>query len=118
MNMKSSWLDLEERFRRDVGTIKVKISKLQQEGQKELAEALEHVVDAVNRFTDIEDENKKALLDQLKELAHQANLEPPKRAKPGVIKSLLSSVALTLSSAGGLAEVWSTWGTKILHYFQ
>jgi hypothetical protein len=39
------------------------------------------------------------------------------RAKSAVIKSIAAGVGGSLSAAGGLAEVWSTWGPAIRAYF-
>jgi hypothetical protein len=101
----------------EVRSIAMNISTLFQSGHEEIAEALTAMTEAVTNNKEITPEQQTYLLENLEELSTQAAHEPDQRAKPGVIKSLISGIAMTISTAGGLAEVWNTWGPVITAFF-
>jgi len=102
---------------RDVQNIEINVSALVESGNPEVAQALKAITEVVAASKEISNEQRTELLDQLDELSSQAALIPDKRAKPGVIKAILSGLSVGLSGAGGLAEVWSTWGATIKAFF-
>jgi hypothetical protein len=102
---------------RDVQRIDVNVSQLAQAGQETIASALKNLTEAVAQSEAISDEQRSDLLDQLGELSTQATLPPEQRTKSGVLKAIVGGIGATLQSAGGLAEVWSTWGNSIKAFF-
>lgn len=101
----------------NVKSISVNVSTLAKSGHDDVAVALKELTEAVADSTEISPDERAYVLENLEELSKQAALAPEERAKSGVIKSILSGVATTLSAAGGLAEVWSTWGSAIRVFF-
>lgn len=100
----------------DVQHISSNVSMLAESGKIEIAEALKKLTEGVAESTELSDEDKADVLQNLEELSRQAALEPDQR-KAGVIKSILLGISYTLAAAGGSAEVWSTWGPAIRAYF-
>lgn len=101
----------------DVKSISVNITSLQNSGYAEVAEALKNLTEAVVNSQELSSEKQSEVLDQLTELSRWATLTAEQRAKPGVLKAVLGGLATTLGAAGGLAEVWSTWGPAIRAFF-
>ena len=60
----------------------------------------------------ISSQQQTEILEQLEVLSTQATLAPTQR-KTGLIKRILSALAIALSAGGGLAEIWSKWGNVI-----
>ena len=102
---------------KSIESISVNISNLEQTGNKEVAEAIRKLTEAVGSSDTLDEESRRTVIDQLEELSRQALLPENERAKTGVIKALLTGVAGTLAAAGSLAQVWSTWGTPIRVFF-
>lgn len=101
----------------DVQSISVNVSSLVESGHDEVAKALKELTEAVAASSEISPGERAYVLENLEEISKQAALPSEERAKPGVLKSVLSGVASTLGAAGGLAEVWSTWGNVIRAFF-
>ncbi|HEX8609287.1 MAG TPA: hypothetical protein VF679_11660 [Pedobacter sp.] len=101
----------------NVQSISVNVSSLVNSGHDEVAKALKELTEAVASSSEISPDERAYVLENLEELSKQAALLPGERAKSGVLKSVLSGVASTLGAAGGLAEVWSTWGSMIRAFF-
>lgn len=101
----------------NTGNLAVSVDKLAASGQPELAEALKRLAEAITTSGELTPGSRADALEQLDELGRQAISSPEKRAKISVIRAVFQSLATTLSAAGGLAEVWSTWGTTIRKFF-
>ena len=102
---------------KDVQSISVNVATLAESGHAEMAKALKELTEAVAASHDLSADDRAYVLENLEELSRQAALPPNERTKSGVIKSIASGVGASLSAAGGLAEVWSTWGSVIRAYF-
>lgn len=100
-----------------IESIYLNTSNLANTGHTELVIALRKVTEATNKSQELTQEQQSELLEQLEEIARQANTSPNKRAAPAVIKAVLSSIAMTIGTGGGLAEIWSTWGPAIKAFF-
>ena len=98
-------------------SISVNISNLTQSGCAEIAQALKVLTEAVAENQEVTSEQRSFLLENLEELTTQAALDSELRVKPGVIKSIIAGIAMTIATAGGLAEVWSIWGLTITKFF-
>lgn len=85
--------------------------------QETLAKGLGAVAQAAANSEELSREEIKYVLENLDELSRQATLPPNERMRGAAIKSLLSGVAGSVATAGGLAEVWSTWGEQIRSFF-
>jgi hypothetical protein len=101
----------------DVRSISVNVSTLAETGHAEMAKAIKELTEAVATNQELSAGERAYVLENLEELSRQALLPPDERAKSGVIKSLVSGVGASVSAAGGLAEVWSTWGEQIRTFF-
>ena len=101
----------------DVQSISVNLSTLAEAGHTEVAAALKALTEAVAASREISSDERTYILDNLEELSKQAALAANERTKNSVIKSIFSGVASSLGAAGGLAEVWSTWGNVIRAFF-
>lgn len=102
---------------RNIETIKLNISTLQASGLDSIANALQELAQAVETSTDLTGKVRSEVLDQLEELSRLANEKADNKVKPGVVRAILTSLGTTLSAAGALAEVWSTWGADIREFF-
>ncbi|MDZ7337362.1 MAG: hypothetical protein ONB30_02345 [candidate division KSB1 bacterium] len=101
----------------NVHSISVNVSTLSDSGFPEVANALKILTEAIADSQEIASAQRAELLEQIEELSSQAARKPGERTKAGVIKAILTSLATTLSAAGGLAEVWSTWGPVVTRFF-
>lgn len=100
----------------DVESISVNVSALSEAGNERIASAFKELTEAVVSNTELVEEKRTEVLDNLEELARQAALPKDKRSKAGVLKAIFASVGGTLAATGGLAEVWSTWGNEISQF--
>jgi len=100
----------------DIKSISINILNLKGNGNSEIANALKFLTEALKTNQEIEIDQRTEFINQLEELSKQATL-PLEKRKIGVIKAILTSLATGLGAAGGLAEVWSTWGHIIIKFF-
>ena len=100
-----------------IRAISVSATAVFQAGHADVAKALEALAAAFASSTQLAAQQRTEALEMLEELGRQAALPAASRAKPGIVKALVSSVAATAGIAGGAAEVWSTWGTPIRQFF-
>jgi hypothetical protein len=101
----------------NIKSITVNIGKLNDSGLADVAAALNALTDAVAASVELMDEARSSALEQLETLSEQALLPENERMKPGILKTIGSALSSTLAAAGGLAEVWSTWGPPVLAFF-
>lgn len=97
-------------------SITTNISALNDSNQQRIAEAFNSVTESVKASQDISSQQQNEILEQLELLSKQATLAPSER-KVGLIRPTLSALAATLSAGGGLAEIWSKWGSAIEGFF-
>jgi hypothetical protein len=101
----------------DVNSISVNVAHLKRFGRASVAEAIAQVTEAVATNSELSQEARAEVLDELRELGQMAVSEKFGGRKPGVLKAVLAHLSSTLGAAGGLAEVWSTWGPMIRSAF-
>jgi hypothetical protein len=101
---------------KDVEHIDINLTTLIQSGQKDVAEALKKLTEAVASNKDVSEEQQKDLLDQLDAVSGQAAL-PPEQRKKGIIKPILGGLAAGLGAVASLAKVWSMTGDVICGFF-
>ena len=101
-----------------VKSISNNVGRLEERGQKDIAKAISSLFEAVAASDEIDSEEKIEVLDQIEELSRQAVLRPGDRAKPGVIKAVITGLSSTLGAVGSLAGIWDTWGHAISSFFQ
>lgn len=101
----------------DVESIFINVSTLSNLGHKEIEKSLKNLTEAVLKIQEISSEMRIELLEYIGELSHQATLSPHQRSSKSVIKAILVALATGLQAAGGLAEVWTTWGQNISKFF-
>lgn len=100
----------------NVNSIRVNVENLQREGEEEMAEAFGKITEAIGNSA-LDDETKEEALEQVEALAEQAALPEESRSSRGVIKAVFAALGDTMSAGGGLAEIWSTWGSAISKFF-
>ena len=100
-----------------VQNISVNISTLTNAGYKEVAQSIKAITEAAINSAELTTQQKTEALEHLEELTKQATLPADKRSKLSVIKAILVALGHTLEAAAGAAQVWSTWGPAICHYF-
>ena len=101
----------------NIKSIAVNIGKLNDSGLTDVAAAINALTDAVAGSTELTNEVKSSTLEQLESLSEQALLPEKERMKPGILRAIGTAVGSTLTAAGGLAEIWSTWGPAIMKFF-
>lgn len=103
---------------KNIESITVNIGKLSDAGSDEVADALKNITAAVAESTELAVEVKSDTLEQLETLSAQAILPENERSKPGVMKAVLTTLSGTITAAGSLAGIWSTWGPAIQKFFR
>lgn len=99
-----------------VGDITASISVLRGPDQRELAEALQRLAEAVGGSKVLPDPEKAKLLEHVGEVAEQAT-EPVERRRPAVIRTVLGSLGAALRTAADVAAVWEAVRPLIERYF-
>lgn len=102
----------------NVESISVNVQNLQTQDEEKFAQAIKELTDAVGQSEELSQEQKVEAIEQIEELSNQATLAEEERSSRGVLKALITALGGTLSAAGGVAEVWSTWGPVIRSYFE
>ena len=100
----------------NVQNIDVNVSTLVQSGQREIAEALTQLTEAVVSNQEIDDIQRTELIDQLETISNQAAL-PADNRKAGLIKPILTGLTTGISAVGTLSKVWSMVGDTVCNYF-
>jgi hypothetical protein len=102
---------------KNIESININIGKLNDAGLDEVADALKNITAAVAESTELAADVKSNTLEQLESLSEQAILPTNERSKPGVMKAVFTTLSGTLTAAGNLAGIWSTWGPAIKKFF-
>ena len=100
----------------NVRNIDISVSTLVQSGQKDIAEALAKLTEAVVANQEIHDAQRTELIDQLETISAQAALSPENR-KTGIIKPILTGMINGMSAIGALSKAWSMFGHTVCSYF-
>jgi hypothetical protein len=104
--------------RREIGTIRGNVTALAQSGQADVAQALERLTDAIAASPELTADQRGKALEILSELSSQACLPTEQRSKPVILQAGVKGLAMICGAAGGLAEVWTTWGPTITAFFK
>ncbi|HEX3683411.1 MAG TPA: hypothetical protein VHU83_12820 [Bryobacteraceae bacterium] len=104
-------------FDSQVGSINTSMNVVgrQQDGQA-FAGALQELTKAVLGSPDLQDVQKKEVLDAFELVGKQAE-EPPEKRRLGILKPVLESIPKSLSSASALLNLWHTFGPHITGFF-
>ncbi|MBC6697374.1 hypothetical protein [Hymenobacter sp. BT190] len=101
-----------------VKSISINVGRLQEQGQQQIAQTLNDILEAVAASDSLSHDEKNELLDQVEELSKQATLPTEQRAKPGMIKAIIGGIGATIGTAASLSDLWSTWAPVIRTFFQ
>lgn len=101
-----------------IKSISINVGRLQEQGEKQIAQTLNDILEAVAADVSLSHDEKNELLDQVEELSKQATLPAEQRAKPGMIKAIIGGIGATIGTAASLSDLWSTWGPIIRSFFQ
>lgn len=96
-----------------IDTIEQNLSIVNEAGNKEVAEAIKCLAEAIMVSNDLKGNQVQQALEDLEFLSSQPALPPEKRSKSGIISAVLTALRQVLSTAADLAQVWSTWGPKL-----
>jgi hypothetical protein len=103
----------------NAGTIKSinsAVGLLVQSGEKNVAESLKAITDAVARSPDLDETQKNQAAEHLSLLADQA-AKPPEQRTPRLIKGELLELAGLLGGIDALSSLWSTHGQALIDFF-
>jgi len=98
-----------------VGNINNNLAALDHEGQKEVAEALKHIGEAILEDDRLDDSGKRDLTEHVQYLSEQAHKPKPERSS--IVKSALEHLEKALAVAGSAAGAWSQFGPVLLSFF-
>lgn len=99
----------------NVRSIDLNITSMLRDGGTAAAAAagLKDLTEAIAKSTEVSDEKKGELLDQVKMLSDEAARPVEQRTKLAIVKAVASGLVSGLSAAGNLAKVWSLCGPAI-----
>jgi hypothetical protein len=100
-----------------IENINTNISVIDHAKNSEVAQALKEITEAIIHSQELPQQERSELLEQIQEVSKQATLPVEARSSKGVLKAVLAGIAGTVSTVGGIAEIWSTWGGTILKFF-
>ncbi|MFE7311266.1 hypothetical protein ACFU8A_43490, partial [Streptomyces sp. NPDC057546] len=100
-------------FAAQIANINSSISGLSQQGGTEVADALKALEQAVLSQADLDEEQRRDLLDNVGYLGEVAQL-PPEQRNRGIIRSALAALSLAASSGNDLNQAMDAWG-GVLH---
>ncbi len=98
-----------------VGDMNTTLTALQEQGSKEVAEALKILSEAIAEDIQLGDARRE-LLENVSALGEQAKLASEER-KMGIVKAAYRYLSETIAIAGHSAVVWATWGPQIAAFF-
>ena len=106
-------------FGSQIGTITASLSAVASRGKEgqEFATALKTITEGVVNSDELDEQQKKNILQAL-ELVGQEAAAPPEKRKRGVLEPVLESLPKLLSSASALVNLWHTFGPHITGFFQ
>jgi hypothetical protein len=93
-----------------------RVSSLSATGSESVAHAFATVSRAIQDSEGLPEKERASLLSQLEALVCQAQ-QPVSRRHSSVVKTLLTAIGASLSTAADAAQVWSTWGPAIARFF-
>lgn len=89
----------------NIRDIQVSVQALAEGGEVGVADALANLTNAITEANEIAEAEKNALLEQIAFLSAQAST-PPAERKPGMVKSVLSSIKDGALAIGAVGEAW------------
>jgi len=100
-------------FAGQIANIDSTIAGVVQQGSPDMADALKALEQAVMSQEDLDEEQRRDLLDNVGYLAEAAQASPEKRNR-GIIKSVLSALKIAATSGAELSSAMDAWG-GVLH---
>jgi hypothetical protein len=100
-------------FAVQIANIDSTIAGVVQQGSPDMADALKALEQAVMSQEDLDEEQRRDLLDNVGYLAEAAQASPEKRNR-GIIKSVLSALKIAATSGAELSSAMDAWG-GVLH---
>lgn len=103
-----------------VEQINTTIERLEKSGEKdkqEVAVALKNLTAAVKMHSEISENIRTEILDQLGDISKQADEPPESRIAKGTIKGILTNLEIVMNTISHLSVIWSTWGPTISRFF-
>jgi hypothetical protein len=98
-----------------VGDMNATLTKLEQQGRAELAQALKALSEGIAADEQL-GADRRGLLENVSVLGEQGNL-PADQRRAGVVKAAYQYIAATIAIAGHSATIWATWGPQIAAFF-
>jgi uncharacterized Zn finger protein (UPF0148 family) len=101
----------------NIKSISMNIHTLVKSDNVEVAQAFNKLSNAIATSNEFTSAQRSELIELLKELAKEAGKKPNERLGKAPIKAIFSSLATGIGMAGGLSEIWSTWGSIVSRFF-
>jgi hypothetical protein len=89
-----------------VGDLTASVQVLNNHGQAELAKTIQALVEAIAASTELQQEQRKELLEHLSRVSNEIAL-PPEKRKMGPLRSSIAFLREGLSVVGQLANLWA-----------
>ena len=102
---------------KNIKSISNSVASLVKSDDFKVAQAFSKLSKAVAYSKELSTNQRSEILDLLEEMAIEAGKKPENRLNKSAIKAIFASIATGVGIAGGLAEVWSTWGPIISGFF-
>ena len=99
-----------------VGRINVAMDNIVNNDDELIVEAIKAVTEAIVNTTELNNETKNQLLEQMAFITEQATLPNSKR-QTSVVKPILAAISSSLTNIASLATVWGQWGDNIIRFF-
>lgn len=102
----------------NINTLEVNLTTLANSGNTQIADAIKNITEAVGDSPDLTPEKREEALGLLGDLGKQAVAPQEHRSSPASLRAMAIGLATICSAAGGVAEVWTTWGPAIFDFFR
>ncbi|MBX4996729.1 hypothetical protein HJB72_01820 [Rhizobium lentis] len=100
----------------NVESIDVNISYLKKAGGDEVSAALVELTEAIASAKDIDDSQKRSLIDQVEFVSEQA-VKGAEGRRPGMISAALSALDSTAKATASLSAIWNSIHPILRHFF-
>jgi hypothetical protein len=101
-----------------IGTINAALTSISEQGEshKEIARALKDLTDAVLQNNQIQEAQKREVLEVIEDIAKQAEAKPELRSL-GKLKAMVAGLHTLVGASSDLSTLWVKYSPAIKHFF-